>query len=283
MFVFKKNAFAFYLFVTFTFAISQSWQYHQHRPRDRSKGMKANVTAEEALIKNLTDPNKYFKEQRPSELINVTFLLSLVQIDEVDEKKEHIITLIEIKETWFDTRLRWDPREYADLESIKIKANRLWTTDLFVYNSADNRNNFIYIDAKTYANVNSSGGVSIDIPPQLINTICTLDLTKFPFDEQTCQLTFSSWSFSADQVSFMQREASREYYQNDSIWTLESFEPGEYNETDANAFDYKLRLSRKRTYFVWNGILPLVISDYLIFVAIVFYPVNFVFGNKIKT
>lgn len=38
--------------------------------------------------------------------------------------------------------------------------------------------------------------VSIDL-----QSSCTIDVTYFPFDQQTCIMKFGSWTFNGDQVS----------------------------------------------------------------------------------
>ena len=33
---------------------------------------------------------------------------------------------------------------------------------------------------------------------------CTIDVTYFPFDQQTCIMKFGSWTFTGDQVSIVE-------------------------------------------------------------------------------
>lgn len=272
MFILKRLVSCF-LLVTLFFGSEQA------KVNERSNVTVFNVTIEEEIIKNLTsDPNKYNKDTRPADSVNVTFLLSLIQIDEFDEKREHLITQIQISETWFDKRLSWDPLAFSGVGQIKIKADKIWTPDLFVYNSADNKNSFISIDSKTYVTVNSSGGVYIEIPSQSINTICLLDLTMFPFDKQTCSLKFSSWSFSYDEINFIERESNVEYYQPDNIWKFKSLKSGEYEKSKENAFEYILKFWRKSEYFILNGVVPLVLGDFLIISAFYEHPVKLTTG-----
>jgi len=36
---------------------------------------------------------------------------------------------------------------------------------------------------------------------QVFQSTCDIDITYFPFDEQTCELQFQAWSYTTDQVS----------------------------------------------------------------------------------
>jgi len=40
-----------------------------------------------------------------------------------------------------------------------------------------------------------SDGTVLWIPPALFRSSCSIDITQFPFDIQTCQLKFGSWTY----------------------------------------------------------------------------------------
>ncbi len=46
----------------------------------------------------------------------------------------------------------------------------------------------------------SSDGTVLWIPPSRLESSCSLDLRRFPFDEQTCVLKFGSWTFDGNKV-----------------------------------------------------------------------------------
>ena len=41
------------------------------------------------------------------------------------------------------------------------------------------------------------------IPPVVYDSSCLVDMTKFPFDEQTCYLKFGSWTYSSKQLDLV--------------------------------------------------------------------------------
>jgi len=40
-----------------------------------------------------------------------------------------------------------------------------------------------------------SDGTVLWIPPALFRSSCSIDITQFPFDIQTCRLKFGSWTY----------------------------------------------------------------------------------------
>jgi len=40
-----------------------------------------------------------------------------------------------------------------------------------------------------------SDGTVLWIPPALFRSSCSIDITQFPFDVQTCELKFGSWTY----------------------------------------------------------------------------------------
>ena len=55
-------------------------------------------------------------------------------------------------------------------------------------------------DTRVPAVIDNDGRVMLFTQIHL-HSICSLDLTKFPFDIQTCQLKFASWSYDGSSVS----------------------------------------------------------------------------------
>jgi nicotinic acetylcholine receptor, invertebrate len=47
--------------------------------------------------------------------------------------------------------------------------------------------------------IHSEGDV-LWIPPAIYKSSCTIDVKYFPFDEQSCEMKFGSWTFNGDQV-----------------------------------------------------------------------------------
>lgn len=68
---------------------------------------------------------------------------------------------------------------------------KIWRPDVLLYNSVDPLFDSTY---KSNLVVYSDGTVNW-IPPGILKTSCKIDITWFPFDDQSCYLKFGSWTY----------------------------------------------------------------------------------------
>ncbi|ELU16494.1 hypothetical protein CAPTEDRAFT_218891 [Capitella teleta] len=161
-----------------------------------------------------------------SDIISVRYGLALIQILDLDEKNQVLTTNcwsrygafyvsisvivqyiqaiatdgactgLEINdrtfaETWTDILLRWDINEYGGVDQIRIPTEKIWIPDIVLYNYADDR---LTEHRNAYAVVSYDGTV-LWIPQAIFKSSCVIDITHFPFDEQSCFLKFGSWTY----------------------------------------------------------------------------------------
>ncbi|XP_015791951.1 neuronal acetylcholine receptor subunit alpha-7-like [Tetranychus urticae] len=148
---------------------------------------------ERRLLSNLL--YEYNPLERPvineSEPILVSFHLTLQQIIDLDEKNQILQSSIWLNMEWIDTNLRWNTSEYPGVKNIRISASKVWTPDVLLYNSADDK-----IDSSLHTNVVvESNGSCLWVPPGIFKSTCKVDITWFPFDDQKCLLKFGSWTY----------------------------------------------------------------------------------------
>ncbi|VDM67980.1 unnamed protein product [Strongylus vulgaris] len=80
----------------------------------------------------------YEREVRPAirydRTINITFVFSLKQIIDVDERNQILTTSAWVRQNWFDYKLVWDPRKFGNLRKIHIPHEKIWLPDVILYN-----------------------------------------------------------------------------------------------------------------------------------------------------
>lgn len=119
-----------------------------------------------------------------------------------------------------------------------------------------------------YLRVTSDGWVTWE-PFQVLESKCDIDITYFPYDEQICNITFHSWSFTKWEVNvtlFVDDKFPVELYDyvENSVWDIvftgALASPASKVESEVT---FILHLRRKPLYYVMNLILPVVLLGVL--------------------
>lgn len=115
------------------------------------------------------------------------------------------------------------------------------------------------------------------VPPAIYQSSCTIDVTYFPFDQQTCIMKFGSWTFNGDQVSLAlynnKNFVDLSDYWKSGTWDiinvpayLNTYKGDFPTETDITFY---IIIRRKTLFYTVNLILPTVLISFLC--VLVFY------------
>ncbi|TKR96992.1 hypothetical protein L596_010925 [Steinernema carpocapsae] len=126
--------------------------------------------------------------------LRVDMRVFLQQIIGMDEKNQVIELNAWLRYIWTDYRLEWDPEKFDGIQSVRMNSDdhSIFKPDILLYNSADKSFDSTY---KSNMVVYSSGEVNW-VPPGIFRASCKIDITWFPFDEQSCFLKFGSWTYN---------------------------------------------------------------------------------------
>ncbi|XP_061128980.1 neuronal acetylcholine receptor subunit alpha-2-like isoform X2 [Syngnathus typhle] len=157
--------------------------------------------AEEKLLQDLFV--RYNKLSRPvensSDTVLVHFGLSIAQLIDVDEKNQMMTTNVWLKQEWNDYKLRWNPEEYENVTSIRIPSEIIWRPDIVLYNNADGD---FAVTHLTKAHLFHDGRIKW-MPPAIYKSSCSIDVTFFPFDQQSCKMKFGSWTYDRAKIDLI--------------------------------------------------------------------------------
>ncbi|XP_011057146.1 PREDICTED: acetylcholine receptor subunit alpha-like [Acromyrmex echinatior] len=144
--------------------------------------------------------SNYNKLVRPvvntSDVLRVCIKLKLSQLIDVNLKNQIMTTNLWVEQSWYDYKLRWEPKEYGGVHMLHVPSDHIWRPDIVLYNNADG--NF-EVTLATKATIYSQGLVEWK-PPAIYKSSCEIDVEYFPFDEQTCVLKFGSWTYDGFKV-----------------------------------------------------------------------------------
>jgi len=220
---------------------------------------------EKMLLKHLL--YDYERQNRPvlneTEPLVLTFGITLQQIIDVDEKNQILITCLWLNLVWEDYQLNWNVTEYGGIESIRIHPRLIWTPDLLMYNSADEK-----FDGTYQTNVVvSNEGSCLYVPPGIFKSTCKIDITWFPFDDQLCDLKFGSWTYSGWKLELALKMDGGDIsgFVTNGEWDLIGV-PGKKNSVTYDCcpepyvdITFTVHIRRRTLYYFFNLIVPCVL------------------------
>ncbi|CAI5455365.1 unnamed protein product [Caenorhabditis angaria] len=206
--------------------------------------------------------------RNPKDALKVHMKVFLQQILNLDGKNQIIEVNAWLKYVWMDYRLRWDPKKYDNITSIRFAGgeNQIWRPDVLLYNSA---NEDFDSSFKSNEVVYNTGEVNW-IPPGIFRASCKMDITYFPFDDQVCYLKFGSWTYHglALDLSIIAEEDDEEYsidlstYTPSGEWLLlkaPAIKDIKYNSCCPEPYStvtFYMFLRRRTLFYLFNVILP---------------------------
>ncbi|CRK89854.1 CLUMA_CG003376, isoform A [Clunio marinus] len=229
---------------------------------------------EERLVRDLfRGYNKLIRPvQNMTQKVDVRFGLAFVQLINVNEKNQIMKSNVWLRLVWSDYQLQWDEADYGGIGVLRLPPDKVWKPDIVLFNNADGNYEVRY---KSNVLIYPNGEV-LWVPPAIYQSSCTIDVTYFPFDQQTCIMKFGSWTFNGDQVSLAlynnKNFVDLSDYWKSGTWDiievpayLNVYE-GTPTETDITFY---IIIRRKTLFYTVNLILPTVLISFLC--VLVFY------------
>ena len=184
----------------------------------------------------------------------------MVSILEVNDVRQTVKTSLYLELAWCDDALSWNKSHYEEVSRIQLDAQYIWTPQLFVANSMDLRS---LMDEAKIISLSSDGTVEADIPV-LLETTCSMDLTRYPFDEQTCTIkivSFSSLNWEVCEQNY--DESLAESLAFSTEWDLTKVSTRFFKLKGGLHPEVVLSLRRKTTFYTVCLVLPMVLTSYM--------------------
>ncbi|XP_062583248.1 acetylcholine receptor subunit beta-type unc-29-like [Saccostrea cucullata] len=200
-----------------------------------------------------------------SEVLEVSLLPFMFSVNEFDEVSGVMSIVCGFFLTWHDFRLSWTPNNYGGIQDIPVPKEMLWVPNVFLIDPA---NKMEAIGSNDFIGRISNSGMVSWVPGGLIQTLCNVDMYKFPFDVQTCSFTLVLWGYSQFEAkltpfsNFTTMDTT--YYTSNAQWTLEKtvMKPSALGGYDS-LIELQLILKRKSLYFVINMLAPILLLSLL--------------------
>ena len=212
--------------------------------------------------------NKLFSSYNPdvkplknaSEPIEISMKLTIMSIDNIDEKKQSFSVRGYLEVSWTDEYLTWDSSKYQGVTAINVQNKNIWLPDLALRNVFSRPTELGQGSGRAVVN---NKGLVIIWPYNLYTVACGIKIRHFPFDIQTCELLFLSWTNPSSAMRLKPANTIElKSYRKNGEWELASHSVIFYQEPFGNdTWDIAkitFSLKRKSLFQVMNIIAPIL-------------------------
>ncbi|XP_016533454.1 5-hydroxytryptamine receptor 3A-like [Poecilia formosa] len=215
---------------------------------------------------NLDGTNSALQIERPVKNWNTTTEVQLEMILggilDVDEKLQTATIHIYVKMCWINEHLTWNSSEFCGINMLTIPVSMIWVPDIIIQEDASDN-----INSQDDPLVRVFPDGKVDVVKRLqLTYICKFNLFRFPFDTQTCNITFSSLNYDESLLKLVKSTDDSTLTKllclnmlTEGEWKLVKIESISFMSVGhRSALVYQISLERKPFLYVINLILPLL-------------------------
>lgn len=221
---------------------------------------------------NLANASKVrpVRNWKNTSIVNID--MTLYTIVDLDMSMQTATTFVWFYMAWNDEYISWNPDDFCGIKKLLVNSDYFWKPDLYIYEMTEDDNNSPEIP---YYILRNNGQIINAMPLRIIST-CNLNIYKFPFDIQTCRLSFGSFIYTVSDIVLWPKSNSSVVNQNaqnvfatKDEWELLSVTV--YNTTyktlglEYSQVIYSIYIKRVAVVYVLNLIVP---ACFLVFLDI---------------
>ncbi|XP_048733570.2 acetylcholine receptor subunit beta-like 1 [Ostrea edulis] len=210
------------------------------------------------LMKNYNKMIRGVKDM--GEITTLRIHFSLIRIAEFDEVNGKLSLVGFFGIFWNDYRMAWDPEQYYDTYTILFEEKEVWRP-LIVLASPQEEFKRLGHDDNFFVRFNPEGYAEW-YPGDIWATACTPDVYTYPYDTQTCVVTYVIWAYAVHEVTVkvLSDTVSLHVYTPHGMWDL--IDTSVTSNVDVGRgltlIDITLVMKRISTFHLINMILPIV-------------------------
>ncbi|KAL6724582.1 hypothetical protein Aduo_019460 [Ancylostoma duodenale] len=188
--------------------------------------------------------------------------MELVHIINVDEVKQTMRVLVYVVEEWEDPTLSWDPTNFSGLRVTWLPEDSIWIPDIIVFNMLDHQE--LLHSVRSPIRISHTGRITFSYPA-IYSVMCRINVAKFPFDTQRCDLRIASWGYGEEKIFLnASRKPFLQHYTANEEWALQEVSTSQdhydHEGTVVSEAKYIVSISRKPFYYL----ISLVVPSYII-------------------
>ncbi|KAL4219728.1 hypothetical protein ACF0H5_020142 [Mactra antiquata] len=225
----------------------------------------ASITDAENLHADLF--SYYNRNVRPVEdqgsALPVDVYMYISRLQEFDDVHEKFSFSAAFFVSWFDYKLRWNTSDYNGLSQITAPHSAVWVPELILASPA---NKMEPLGRSTdIIRLRHDGEVNW-LPSSLIESTCSVNVKYYPFDTQSCDVSFVSLGYKKSEVLLIHGvdHVLMDVYLPNALWditgstaTTKDLVAGEIE------LRYTINFKRKSSLVILNIVLPILLLSFV--------------------
>ncbi|XP_059153302.1 neuronal acetylcholine receptor subunit alpha-6-like [Physella acuta] len=98
---------------------------------------------------------------------------------------------------WRDELLTWNPALYGGIKHFIVTQDYIWKPDIAIYNSICD----FYLSSSVVNVFINNQGLILWEPPVILELSCKVDVSKYPYDKNTCDIKMISWMYDVAAIN----------------------------------------------------------------------------------
>ncbi|XP_059158997.1 acetylcholine receptor subunit beta-like 1 [Physella acuta] len=225
------------------------------------------------LFNDVLNSAKYNPKIRPlvnqTATLDVSVMFELMSVVELDDVKQSFTCNGFLGFGWVDEMLKWDKDQYGGQGVIHPVPEDIWRPRVVIMNTLGDRDPFGDDVAPVFI---YNDGSAAWAPGTLLTTSCKLDLTDYPFDQQSCTVQgrrILAMTLSIEEMKFVasQNKVALNFFTINGEWeyvdsnvTTSPIGTGTWT---MSSIDITIVIKRRPTFLLINIILPVVFLSFL--------------------
>ena len=199
-----------------------------------------------------------------TDVTQVSVFFSLLNILEFKTAEQTFDILGYFYFVWEDEFLTWKPRHFSRIQWIKVPMPEIWTPHLTIANmySGDSKIG----DSTDRVLVTYKGKVSW-VPEATYKIVCEVEIEFYPFDKQTCKMTFHVSDNMVSEVDIYANAKHNgirtDHYIENAKWGLINASVEKYFVDDVSYMDVVFVVQRRIEFIFFSTVAPLMLVSIL--------------------
>lgn len=199
-------------------------------------------------------------QNTPLQISVTMYLMTITKFDEVDET---IVILGGMGCSWNDAGIFWDPTSYGNKIYTVLPSEKIWTPPITLINAVDVLGP-VQGDTKTNAYIFYDGNVTLPLGG-VMSAKCTTDISKFPYDSQTCKFQFLSWGFDQTELTLnlSSDPFNAQFFTPNSNWNFSSYDIRTFSWNGYSTLEFSITIKRASLYYSVMVVCPTILFGLL--------------------